>query len=115
MLKTALNLLPYKPRPGKKSFDSKKPYAVLAVLCAELAAHPEEIQGTNESCVAARKTVSLALIRLAHASLVDREIGRLAAPKIVCPLEYEIPSLATISDAHDFIVSNSRDTVSSCD
>ncbi|KXH46337.1 phosphatidylinositol 3 [Colletotrichum simmondsii] len=105
LLKIALSLLPYKPRLGKRSFDSKKPYAVLAVLCAELAAHPEEIQGTNESSVAARKTVSLALIRLAHASLVDREIGRLAAPKIVCPLEYEIPSLATISDAHDFILS----------
>ncbi|KAI3544873.1 phosphatidylinositol 3 [Colletotrichum filicis] len=105
LLKIALNLLSNKPRPGKKFFDLKKPYAVLAVLCAELAAHPEEIQGTDDSSAAARKTVSLALIRLAHASLVDREIGRLTAPKIVCPLEYEIPSLATISDAHDFILS----------
>ncbi|OHE96626.1 phosphatidylinositol 3 [Colletotrichum orchidophilum] len=102
LLNIALNLLPDKPRPGKKSFVSQKAYTVLGLLCAELAAHPDEILETNDSSLAARKTVSLALIRLAHASLVDREIGRLAAPKIVCPLEYcvEIPSLA---EAHDFI------------
>ncbi|KAL2883978.1 serine/threonine-protein kinase M1 [Colletotrichum sp. CLE4] len=100
LLNIALNLLPDKPRPAHKSFDTKKAYAVLAVLCAELAAHSEEIQGANESSVAARKTVSLALIRLAHASLVDREVGRLAAPKIVCPLEYEVSSLV---EAPDFI------------
>ncbi|GKT69679.1 protein kinase Rad3 [Colletotrichum tofieldiae] len=102
LLNIALNLLPNKPSPARKSLASQKSYALLALLCAELSAHPEEILGIDEQSLAARKTLSLALIRLAHASLVDREIGRIAAPKIVFPLELVCLEVPSLGEAHDF-------------
>ncbi|GKT50780.1 uncharacterized protein ColSpa_10961 [Colletotrichum spaethianum] len=102
LLEIALNLLPNKPSPARKSLASQKAYALLALLCAELSAHPDEILGIDEKSLTARKTLSLALIRLAHASLVDREIGRIAAPKIVFPLELACSEVPSLGEAHDF-------------
>ncbi|KAK1971971.1 phosphatidylinositol 3 [Colletotrichum sublineola] len=102
LLDVALNLLPNKPSPARTSLASQKAYTLLALLCAELSAHPDEILGIDEQSLAARKTLSLALIRLAHASLVDREIGRIAAPKIVFPLELVCSEVHSMGDAYDF-------------
>ncbi|KAF9871571.1 hypothetical protein CkaCkLH20_10982 [Colletotrichum karsti] len=105
LLNIALNLLPEKPPTGKKAMLAQKAYTSLALLCAELAARPDEIAGSDEPSQFARRTLSVALLRIARASLVDREIGRLAAPKIVLPLELlcmEIPALGEL-DGNDFL------------
>ncbi|KAK1990998.1 phosphatidylinositol 3 [Colletotrichum falcatum] len=103
LLNVALNLLPDRPSPARTSLASQKAYTLLALLCAELSAHPDEILGIDEQSLAARKTLSLALVRLAHASLVDREIGRIAAPKIVFPLELVCSEDHSLGDAYDFM------------
>ncbi|KAK2061543.1 phosphatidylinositol 3 [Colletotrichum caudatum] len=103
LLKIALNLLPKKPSPARTALASQKAYTLLALLCAELSAHPDEILGIDEQSLAARKTLSLALIRLAHAARVYREIGRIAAPKIVFPLELVCSEVQSMGDAFDFL------------
>ncbi|KAJ0162818.1 Protein kinase rad3 [Colletotrichum tanaceti] len=105
LLNVAINLLPKKPSPARKSLVLQKAYALLALLCAEFSAYPDEILGTDEQSLAARKMLSLSLIRLAHASLVDREIGRIAAPKIVFPLELACADVPSLGKAHDFSLS----------
>ncbi|KAI8295887.1 Protein kinase rad3 [Colletotrichum sp. SAR 10_99] len=101
LLNVSLGLLPDELSTGKKALLPQKAYTSLALLCAELAARPDEIAGPDESSQAARRTLCKALLRLAQVSLVDREIGRLAAPQVVWPLELlciEVPVLGEPSD-----------------
>ncbi|KAI8305585.1 Protein kinase rad3 [Colletotrichum sp. SAR11_240] len=101
LLNISLGLLPDELSTGKKALLPQKEYTSLALLCAELAARPDEIAGPDESSQAARRTLCKALLRLAQVSLVDREIGRLAAPQVVWPLELlciEVPVLGEPSD-----------------
>ncbi|TDZ15040.1 Protein kinase rad3 [Colletotrichum orbiculare MAFF 240422] len=101
MLEFALHTLPKKPAASKKELVMWKAYTVLALLCSELSACPDEIAGCDDASHTARRTLCVALLRLAHASLVDREIGKLVGPKVVLSLELlctEVPSLREAAD-----------------
>ncbi|OLN85738.1 Protein kinase rad3 [Colletotrichum chlorophyti] len=102
LLNMALDLLPKKPAVREKALASRKAYTLLALLCAELSAHPDEILGTDDQSMVARRTFSIALLRLSKASIMDREIGRLAAPKIVLPLELLCSEVPSLGENHDF-------------
>nr|XP_036588838.1 protein kinase Rad3 (phosphatidylinositol 3) [Colletotrichum truncatum]KAF6800480.1 protein kinase Rad3 (phosphatidylinositol 3) [Colletotrichum truncatum] len=102
LLKLALYLLPDRPSTRKKALVLHKAYTCLPLLCAELAARPDEIAGIDDLSQITRKTLSIALLRLAQASLIDREIGRLVAPKIVLPLELLCIEVPALGESNDF-------------
>ncbi|KAF6838930.1 protein kinase Rad3 (phosphatidylinositol 3) [Colletotrichum plurivorum] len=102
LLKIATHLLPDRPAAGKKALVWHKAYTSLALLCAELAARPDEIAGSDDQSQAARRALSVALIRLSQASLVDQEVGKLVAPKIVLPLELLCTEVPSLGESNDF-------------
>ncbi|KAI8211797.1 Protein kinase rad3, partial [Colletotrichum sp. SAR 10_77] len=57
LLNVSLGLLPDELSTGKKALLPQKAYTSLALLCAELAARPDEIAGPDESSQAARRTL----------------------------------------------------------
>jgi hypothetical protein len=65
----------------------RKGHTLLVLICGKVTTSPYELLDEEDEGREARQTYSIALVHLAEAALVDREIGRLASSQIVGQLE----------------------------
>ncbi|PNH72660.1 hypothetical protein VD0001_g4888 [Verticillium dahliae] len=87
VLQSTLNLLggDFK---GTKAIAKRKVYTILALHCADIVQNFSELTTSEgEQAAAAQQIFCCALLRLSHAALHDRSIGRLSMAKIVLPAE----------------------------
>ncbi|RBQ77579.1 hypothetical protein VDGD_21257 [Verticillium dahliae] len=87
VLQSTLNLLAGDFK-GTKAIAKRKVYTILALHCADIVQNFSELTTSEgEQAAAAQQIFCYALLRLSHAALHDRSIGRLSMAKIVLPAE----------------------------
>ncbi|RNJ56129.1 serine/threonine-protein kinase M1 [Verticillium nonalfalfae] len=87
VLQSTLNLLAGDFK-GTKSIAKRKVYTILALHCADIIQNFSELTTSEgEEATTAQQIFCCALLRLSHAALHDRSIGRLSMAKIVLPAE----------------------------